>query len=244
MTTELVKQESNLPAELDGSWGSETISNDDILIPKLLLMQAMSQLVSEKEAAEAGDIIKSTTEEVVGGREKGVKIVPLMSFKTWTISEFTGSKFEFRSTEPLTMQNAAAALEWTDAASDGSGKTTTWRRDKGLNFYVLVKGDLEAAVNGNGACLPALISFRRTSMQAGKKLASGISESAMMKRPAASRVYELKSMKRKTDDHTYFVFDLVPTADKVSNEELTFAKQWYDTLKSSQVKVDDAADAE
>lgn len=233
---EIVKQETNLPAELDGAWGSEGISKEDILIPKILLMQAMSQLVTEKEIAEPGDIIVSTTEEVVGGKENPLIFVPLMSFKTWTISELVGAKYEFRDTIPMTPKNAADPLEFEENG-------VKYRRDKGLNFYVLLKKDLEAAAKGEGAVMPALLAFRRTSFTAGKKLASGIQMSSMMKKSAASSAYALSSTKRKTDDHTYYVYDVAPSKDsKVSIEELAVAKQWYDTLMSSQVKVDDSSD--
>jgi hypothetical protein len=233
---EIVKQENMLPEELSGAWGSENITNEDILIPKILLMQAMSDMVADKEIAEAGDIVKSTTEEVLASRDEHLDFVPLMSFNTWIVSEQVGQKFEFRYSEPYTIANAKHSLEWTENGQ-------SFRRDKAMNFYVLVKKDLEAAAKGDGACIPCLLQFKRTSTTAGKKLAGGISESAMLKRPACSRVYKLSSFKRKTDDHTYYVLDVVPNnASKVSDEEIRIAKQWYDTLKTSTVRVDETVE--
>ena len=235
MRQELVTKETNLPTELQGSWGSEEIDNEDIVLPKLLLMQAMSEAVSEKETAEAGDIIKSTSEQVVGGREKPVKIIPLSCFKTWVLSMKDGSRYAFKSVEPSTPANINRALEWTDELGN------EWRADKALNFYVLLPEEITAASNGEGACIPCLVSFRRTSYMAGRKLASGMKESQFLNQPAASRVYELRANKRTNDLGTFYVYD-VGTAGKATVEQVTFAKQWFDSLKTAKVKIDAVED--
>ena len=237
MNKELVKKETEetLPAELMEAFGSENIDNEDIILPKLLLMQAMSEAVNEKETAEAGDILKSTTEVVLGGRSKPVEIIPVSLQKSWVVMKKEGSKFEFVATEPVTAQNANRPLTWTDELHN------EFRADKCLNFYVLLKSEVAAAVKGEGAAIPCVVSFRRTSYQAGRKLASGIAESKFMKQPAFAKSYELRAEKKTNDLGTFFVFDIVPKA-KTSVEEMKYAFEWYKNLNAAQVKVHEAGD--
>ena len=55
-------------------WGNEATQND-VVIPKLIIMQANSTLVGE-DKADAGDIIESLNKEVLAGYKKTVDIVP------------------------------------------------------------------------------------------------------------------------------------------------------------------------
>lgn len=234
---EIVETENLLPTELGGTWGNDDIDNDDIVLPKILLMQAMSEAVNEKGIAKPGDIIKSTTEEVMGGLDMPLEIIPLNSFKTWILSMKEGQKFIYKSTEPMTPANVTRKLEWEDDLGN------EWRADKSLNFYVLLPVEIESALKGDSACIPHLVNFRRTSYMAGRNLVSGMKESAFLNQPGASRVYNLKVTKRKNDHGTFFVFDIGKGA-KTTTAQLQFAKKWFDTLKTAEVKVHDTLDGE
>lgn len=237
MKNEIVKQETEMmPAEFVGeTWGAENIDQEDIILSKVLLMQAMSEAVNEKETAEAGDIIKSTTEEVIGGRTSPVEFIPISLTKTWVILKKEGSKYEFQTIEPYTPANANRKLEWTDELHN------EYRADKCLNFYILLKKEVNAALSGSGAAIPCVVSFRRTSFQAGRKLASGISESAFMKQPAFSKVYELKSEKKTNDLGTFFVFDVAPKG-KATADEMKYAYEWYKNIKLQTVRVHESGE--
>jgi hypothetical protein len=228
-------KEELLPAELSGTWGAEGVDNDDIILPRLLLMQSMSEMVSEKETAEPGDIVKSTNETVMGGRDKPLRIIPLSVFKTWTLEMKEGSKFVWKANEPMTPQNVNRPIEWTDELKN------EWRANKVLNFYVLIQNEIAPALAGEGTAIPCLVSFRRTSYMTGRKLASGINESRFMGQPAAARSYELKVAKKTNDLGTWYVYDL-GIGTKTTTEEVRYAKQWFDSLSANQVKVHDITD--
>ena len=98
MTTELdLKQETNVvkfdPSIIleDAGTASENMTNDDMLIPRLRILQALSPQVSKADGAyikgaEAGMIFDNVTNEYFDG-EKGITVVPVKYRKThleWT----------------------------------------------------------------------------------------------------------------------------------------------------------------
>lgn len=246
MTKEVVKKGTTavaLPTE-NLAWGSEGVDATDVVIPKLLLMQGLSNYVAEGKAA-LGDIVRSTTGEILGNAKKGVEIIPLLSYKTWKISEKVGNKFEFRSQEPITALNVNEPLEWTQGGS-------TWRRDRCLNFYVLLPSDVkrEAAAldklktsgefpDPKDALLPCVLTFQRTSYGAGKALSTHFLQAASFNRPPAVSTFKLISKMDKNDQGTFFIYE-VENAGLTSEADLAVCKRWYETITNSKVKVDEA----
>jgi hypothetical protein len=176
---ESVAQESTVPAvreqnaistqvsnaELD-EWGMP-VSARDIIIPNIYLMQPMSEKVTAGDAA-FGDFRESLSNEKLGDFKEGFDVVPLMLEKLWV--EFDDSddldEKEYLRTVPVTPANEA--LPYEDQEKDQeTGKMRKIARDLVFRFYVLLLKDLEM-----GTALPHIISFRRTSLRAGKQLAT------------------------------------------------------------------------
>ena len=244
--TKLAKKETTavaLPLE-NRSWGSENIDASDIVIPKLLLMQGQSKFVAAGKAR-AGDIVKSTTGEVVGGAQKGVKVIAFMTFKEWDVSEKNGGRFEFRFKESVTPSNVNDSWEFTKDGND-------WRRDLCINFYALLPSDIErlqvamAKLDKTGelpdpadALLPVVLSFRRTSYRAGKDLISHFAKAASFHQPPAVSTFELGSVAETKDKDIFQVFKITP-AGKTPAESISLCHTWYNTIKGNGVKVDDS----
>lgn len=248
-----------MPAIIDEdmSWAEETVNTDDIILPRILLAQAMSPIVQEKELAEAGDIIKSTTEEVVAAKGDGLGIIPITHFKTWRkeCQKFDKSKkaysgkWKFYSQEPFTPANSNRGWEEFEETDPKDGEMTKFKWVRVFNFYVITKKDLELAVKGESAALPNLVSFKSTSFDTGKKIYSGIAEGMSMKSPVNpkglppfAREYKLSSKKMSNNSgDTYYVFE-VTQGKLIPNEERAVASKWYSTIKKTTVKVHEAAD--
>lgn len=226
------------------------VSAEDVLIPKLLIMQQMSKLVVD-EQAKSGEIIRSTTSEVLGGRGKPVRFIPLICNKVWAIFEMEGKSPKFRGIEPFT--DPTLPWEFTDGAK-------RMRRDQTLNLYALLPGDVEreeAAIdkmaktgelNPNDALLPVLIQFRRTGFSAGKQVVTHFAKAGNFGKPAAISVLELDSEKIEGEQGTYFV----PTVKYGGPTPAAFlrdggpANKWFDIIAKSgaSLKVDDSDLAE
>jgi len=100
-----------------------------------------------------------------------------------------------------------------------------------INYYVLLAKDVE-----EGVPLPMVISFRRTSAKAGKKLASMLKILDMFKKPSAAKVYKLGSKQEESDKGKYNVL----TVEEVRNstrEEVDIARSMYEALASKKDKV-------
>jgi len=232
----------------DMSWADEVVNTEDIVLPRILLMQALSPLVAEKEMAEPGDIVKSTTEEVVAKKGTPLRIVPISQFKTWRKEKKVDGKWKFAAQEAFTPANATRGWEEFEEVDPKDGKKAFFKWVRCFNFYVNLKQDLELAVKGESAALPCLISFKSTSYDTGKKIYSGIAEGMTMKSPknpkglpAFSREYALSASKKVGDKGTYYVFDIVQ-GKLIPDSERQVASKWYSTVKKSSVKVHDASD--
>ena len=226
MSNAMTKSDAGLPAVASGSWGSEGLDNKDLLIPKLLLMQGLSELVAEGKAA-MGDFVNSVTGEVLGNKTKPVEVIPICTFKTWVISEKLGDKFEYKEVVPWTTDNDAWKLE---EMVNG----VLLRRDRVLNYYVLLASEATRA-----DCIPYLTSFRRTSYMAGRKIANHFGKCAMLDVPPASKTLKLTSNFEKNDLGNFYVYG-VDEGRKTTDQELSKAYTWWKTLSQNKHKVDDS----
>ena len=211
----------------EGSWGSEGIDSKDLLIPKLLLMQGLSQLVAAGEAG-TGDIINSLSKKVLGGKQKPVEIIPIMAQKSWVYFEKKGDKFNYVRVEPFTAATSDRPMEGVTA--DG----VAYRYDRSFDVYGLLTSEAK-----NPTALPFMVSFRRTSYMAGKKIATFFKQCEMAKKPPASRTLLLNSAMQKNDLGTFFTYDVADGRDADKND-LAKAYEWYKLIKRGSHHVDDS----
>src|SRR4051794_30344857 len=80
--------------------GMEGIDASDILIPKLLLMQGLSELVAEGKF-QMGDIVNSVTQAKLGDKTKSIEFIPIATFKTWVVMHDK----QYAATLPQTLEN-------------------------------------------------------------------------------------------------------------------------------------------
>ncbi len=213
-------------AEFEGqTWGGEGIDNSDILVPKIWLMQPMSDLVTDQKAV-IGEFRDSLNKDrVLGTVDKPVELIVFGSFKT--IIEFKDK--EYVRTIPWSAEAAGLPIE--DVAPDN----TVIHRDHVLNYYVILPEDVKS-----GEVFPYVLSCKRTSRPAGKKIATQIKKLAMFKKPSAAKVLALSSYLDSNEKGKFFVMDIDVVRDSTV-EEVKAAYEWHQALKaSSSVVVDDA----
>jgi hypothetical protein len=229
MENNLTVPQESLPAEFTeaGSWGTEGLDAQDILIPKLLCMQGLSKLVADRKAM-MGDMINSTTSEVVGNDQKPIEIIPILNFNTWVEYEKIGGKLKFKTITPVTAANRNQPIE--EKLPNG----IEVRRDYCINFYVLLARDA-----ADPAALPYVLCFKRTSLGAGKKLATHLFDCKSRKLPSAVKSFKLEAVKKQNDQGTFYVFDVTP-ARNTNREEITTAYSWYKRIAAQETKVDNS----
>jgi hypothetical protein len=222
----------NLPAEMSGSWGAEGVDAHDIVIPRLLLMQGLSDFVKQRIGLVAGDIVHSTTKKKLGDDKKGVPIIPIMlAAKIWIVDEeLTPGTWTFKERVAWSIQNS----NWESKEQRlclVNGVNT--RRTLCLDYFVISPEYMDG--------LPFLLSFRKTSFNTGKQMSTYFTECQMKKVPPASKVFSLSCHEKVKGDKTWFVFNFVEERAS-TKEELATAYKWYQTLKTSKVKVDEDED--
>lgn len=208
------------------AWGTSEVSSKDIVIPSLILLQALSPQVNEGKG-KAGDFIDSVTGENLGTELKD--LVPFHMEKTWTVEKFNGKKWEWSHTEKMTLDNENSPYEF-EVGNDQYRRKYTYR------FFVLVEGNV----------LPYSIKMKGASKKTGSNLSTEMFVKNAMKRlPPAAHLVTLKSeLEKNADGDSYYVIKLV-MGGKTNGDKVMEALNWFKTIrKSDAVVVDDSKDSE
>jgi hypothetical protein len=267
---EVAKKENTALAMADAPKPpAQEVLSGDIVVPKILLMQGLSKLVAEDRKAQSGDIVRSTTEKKIGDDKSApIAFIPLKLMNTWREEEKMGQKFAFRRSIPRTPGNENQPWSFfrnpqgQEFDKPGSLGATEWRRVKEISCFVLLPGDIDAfeaemkkaeetgeMPDLNSTILPNMISFRSTSFNAGKTVATyfaQIQEMLQYNKNVKSFGYTLPltCVADKNDKGNFFVWK-VGTPTKLEAKYLAHAERWYNTLMSlKDIKVDESKDAE
>ena len=142
---EVVKAKSNEVGEvMDYAFmgASDNVDNEDILIPKILLMQQMSDLVQD-DKAKSGQYCDSVEGNLLADKGANLDMIVFDSIKLWQHFKMVGGKPEYVSTYKMPLSRPRLILS---ALRGGGGKTTlslavtaTWR-SRGLRVVPFKKG--------------------------------------------------------------------------------------------------------
>ena len=213
-----------LTTEAMAEWGSSAeVTAKDIVIPKIWTMQGLSDLVTEGKA-KLGEYVNSVTGEILGDyKTGGLEFIPFHMKKVWYVFE----DGEFKESVPITSQNEDLPFE----EDNGITKIT---RSKVFQFYVLLTSELEA-----GAAIPYVLQFTRTSLQAGKVLATQMyMQNKMAGLPPAGMAFKLAGILEKNDKGS-FIVNKVQKSRQANYNELEIAYSWFQAVRvDKNVRVD------
>jgi hypothetical protein len=233
-------RESTLPAEaLDiSSWGSgPALSSQDIIMPRIMLMQGMSKKVTAGEAA-FGELRESLNNGLLGKFNECVEFIPFYMEKVWVEFDVTkgvniGQK-QFLRVVPITPINES--LPYEDTGKDRDGKDAKIMRDRCMVFYVLFPEEIRI-----GGAIPYILTARRSSLNAGKKLATQMFvKNQMAGKTPASVICQVISKKESNDKGTFAVLDIIPSKPTPS-EYIVEAFRWLQLIKAGKAKVDETS---
>lgn len=211
------------------AWGKKPVDVRNIVIARILPQQPMSKFVTEGKAM-IGDMIESSNGTKIGDLKTPLEFIPFHQVENWIIFEEKNGAMKFAKIVPCDASNTNWLLE---EVVNG----VKIKRDRVLEYYVLLPSDL-----AKGVKRPYVMSFRRTSMKAGKKLYTTmfVTNAANGLTPAAT-VCSLTGTKTTNDKGTFIVMD-VTEGRKSTEAEQVAAFEWYQTVVSSKdIKVDDSA---
>lgn len=252
-------QPTDIVTQAPQQGGGEQILASDVVIPRLWLMQGLSEMVSEGRA-KPGEIRRSVGGDLVGDPTHPIEFIPLTFQNKWVIQESPkpGAKYEYRKTlsrdgglddsRKIITDQTGENLPW-----DFTHGGTQWKRVKVLNVFALLVSDIEAELaefakfkatgeipDLNKTLLPVMISFRSTSYNAGKGVVSHFVKAlspAQAKFGVKPYQYTLKlsCYSDKNDKGTFFVYDVgqgrkCESEAKGGKPELERATDWAKTL--------------
>lgn len=233
------EQKALIEAQDMSAWGPAPISNKDITIPYLLLMQPGSDLVTEGGAA-FGEFRDSLTQRKIGSMKDSFEVVPVCMrkvFVEYDISTDPENKKYLRN-YPITPQNEN--LPYKDTEKNAEGKTIEVSRDYVMQFFVLLVEELK-----NGGELPYILSFRRKGLRNGKKLATQMYVTNRgAKLPPPGRIIPVYAKKESNDKGTWATPDVIlePAQTRITPDEyLVKALEWFKLINSGVAKTDDSA---
>lgn len=237
----------------------------DIVLPKLLLMQGLSEFVKTRKA-QLGDIVRSNSQEVLAKPGERFDFIPLKITMGWAEKEKVGQDFAFRRAFPRTRQNEM--LPWNfwrnaqgmDFDKPGQLGATEWKRVKSIDVYALLPRDVDAfqvemanaiekgeVPDLNKTVLPVVISFRSTGFKAGQAVVTFFAKVAELALSAPHiRSYDfclsLGSATAKSGNKDWLIFD-VGQAQKLDKKYRPHAEKWMAKLNSDpNIVVDESGD--
>lgn len=226
MNKEIIEAKNNEVALFEDWDLSGDIETSDLVIPHILLQQALSTFVDDG-IAQPGQFVDS----VDGARldvDGKLELVVFDFFKTWIILEKVGNSKEFRAIEPITPENCNLPYQEGDI-----------ERVRTFNFYVILAGADVATST------PYVLSLSRTQLKAGKNILTNIQRLKRAGKPAAGAVFVLSTHKEKNEKGSWFVVDAA-MGRETTLEEKQAAYSWYKSIKSGEVSVivDNAVETE
>lgn len=229
-----VARKENTQVAVHTGGSSEEIIRTDALIPRLLLMQGLSEFVQDRKAQQ-GDMVRSTNVEKLGDPEVSVELIPITFQNRWRLEEEVKGKFEFRGSEPRTAKNDEQPWEFTHMGAK-------WKRTKVIDLYAVLPKDIAAEdaekkkvqetgemPDLNKTLMPVLVSFRSSSYKAGKKIVDHFIKAQTFNAKAHYYKMNLKTYQDKNDKGSYYVFDLEGSKPITANER-EVADHWQGIL--------------
>jgi hypothetical protein len=223
MTTELATTPQNTTpttTNFEGA-GMEGIEKSDLVLPRVWLMQAISQFVSD-ERFKAGDIVNSLSEELINpdSPQGPIEIIPITQKKLWY--EFEDQSDGKQKLNKIFDSGSPEAIGLTAGPVEG---TKLFYRAC-IQYYVVLASEPDG--------LPSQLNFMKTNYPTGKKLNTFLVQQNMLKQPAWGKAYQLKAKKTTNDHGTFFVWEFGGKRD-ATDEEKAAAQTWHSVLQTTKV---------
>lgn len=213
-----VTEKTELAAVNLNEWGDVVVESKDLILPKILLQQAMSEAVKQRQAM-SGDYFNTLTNEVVSNDKGEVELLPFFCRQSYVIEKWNGKRFEYFRTDTCLPGEAQRPFE-EQVGSDRIKNVHCY------DFFVLTK---------DGG-VPSIISFRSTSHKAGKQLFNLMYVlNISAKRPPADKWITLSRKEVSNDMGTFWTMDFKPSRQSTP-EELKECLNWINTIKTTNFK--------
>lgn len=207
------------------------VDTADLVIPRLLLNQLTSKAVGAGKA-KIGEIMNSLTGNIVAAPDKELIYIPLTLKKYWKKFEVVNGTKKYRGTEPYTSKNADRELKETIG-------TVGWEYDLVIDCFGFTEDDVK-----NPASLPSVLSFTRTSYNAGKKISTHMKMLEMANLEYFAKLISISVNKQQNDKGIFYTFDIQTKGEDTPEAYAHQILKWNKVLNDATAKivVDEAED--
>ncbi len=233
MSKQVVKKEAEVPVVATGmddvsAWGGDDqFTSQDMVISKIVPMQGLSKLVTERKA-QIGEFRDLVNGKLIGSIDDPFEFIPFYVEKVWVKTITVKGKTSFDGIEPINASNENALREETLPNGDHL------HRDYTYYFYVLLPKEIE-----DGAYMPYILSIKRTSLKEGKKMMTQMyGRNKLAKKSPAHYTMKMGGKLVSNDKGTFVVLDVNPMARETKSEELEAAFEMLKLVRSGETKID------
>jgi len=224
--------------QFDSSLGlgaGENIDNDDIVIPKIHLAQALTPEAQDgKNPINAGSYMNSVDKSLMSDK---MDMFVIGKVKLWQFyyevrqgkkvtKEYLGTIEHNRDNKDLKDIVYIPNELKEKAAEKGVTEEMLLKPDRILRFSVLLVEEVM-----QGLAFPYFVDFKRTSYPAGTQLESTFAKMRSVKLPSYAKVFKLSS-KFVSNDHDYYVKQ-VSLGRNIEKEELVAVEHWVRELATN-----------
>ena len=203
-------------------WGDVVVEAKDLILPKILLQQALSEAVKDKQrSVKDGDYINTLTGEVCSNEGGNVHVLPFYCRQSYIIEKWNGKKFEYNKTIPCIVGQEPMPFE-----EDIGG--VRFKNSHVYEFFCMLE---------DGGT-PAIVSFKSTSHKTGKQLFNlmYLQNPQQGKTPAHNWIILGSKEDANKDGDKYNVMTIAVGAQS-TKEQVAECLTWISTIKKSDFKV-------
>lgn len=200
-------------------WGGVVVEAKDLILPKILLQQALSEAVKSRVARD-GDFLNTLTGVVCSNEGGNVHVLPFYCRQTYIIEKWNGKKFEYLKAAPCLVGAEPKPFE----------EEIGGVRHKNSHVY-----EFFCMLEEGGT--PAIVSFRSTSHRTGKQLFNimYLQNPQQGKTPANNWI--ILGSKAETNDMGTYNVMTVAVGRESAKSEIGECLSWINTIKKSDFKV-------
>lgn len=245
---ELVNKHKTTPPPAVYQERASIVDSADIMVPRILLAQGLSQSVTAGKA-KMGDFTNSMTGVVLGNENEPITFIPITMKKYWKKFEIVGKKRQFRGTELFTAATRSWPREEMKPSQANPAVEAKWENDLTIDVIGFTEDDVQDPI-----ALPVAVSFTRTSYKTGQKFAThfaSLDAAEGGQIPYHSYMMLLSCAKKQNDSGTFYTFDVNNKFEgkkvaKTPEKYLAKIDRWSKILNdnSRTVIIDEADDVE
>lgn len=221
-TSKAVATEANIPKS-----NIPHIGKQDFIVAKILVQQDTSEKVKTQEA-KRGEFRDTVENKIFGSSQHPLEFIPLLASNFWVEYDVTSNpQGSYLGQYDVTATNEGQPRE---VVVDGK----KLKRVQTIECFILIPEEVKA-----GIAFPYVLSFRMTSLRAGRTLLTQLRKNEMFGKPAYGNVCELSCTEESNDKGDYFVQRMKPKRASTA-EELVDAAKWAGVIGQGAVVVDNS----